>query len=317
MSFWSTLARIGSGVVGALPIPGAGLAAGALGSLASGIGASGNQGSVNTNQTTNQTGTTTSAQTGVTDQTRRGEQTTDLTQAQFDSPEAQAFRSGQFNRLNARLGQNAPVFGDTQKAGFMSNLNELSTGAMENLKQNLASSGALDSGRFAAGASNIEMDRVGEAGKFFSQLPFLEQQAQDQRFAGLSGIGNQLLATSPRSSRTTGTQGTTETGQTTTNQQGNVNTNQTGTMQGTTQQEGPAWWRGALSDFGGFLGQQAGRALPSGTQIPQFVVPGATTRPPQAAGIGMGTPPNPLPGQIPTGLPPGMTLNDIMGFNRR
>jgi hypothetical protein len=315
MSFWSTLGRIGSGVLGALPIPGAGLISGALGSLASGIGGAGNQGSVNTNQTTNQSGTTTSSQTGTTNQNQRGLQTTDLTQAQSEGPEAQAFRSGMFNRLNARLGMNAPVFGDAQKSGFLSNLNDLSGAAMENLKQNLASSGALDSGRFAAGARDIEMGRVGQAGQFFSQLPFLEQQAQDQRFAGLSQIGNQLLSTTPRSGRTTGTQSSEQTGTTETNQTGNMNTTQTGTTSGTTQQQGPDWWRGALSDLGGFLGAGAGQnmGLP-GTQIPQFVMPGSAPRPPQA--LPMGGTPNPMPGQIP-GLPPGMSLNDLIRWGQQ
>jgi len=171
-----------------------------------------------------------------------------------------ALRTAQAGRLNAQLGRaNQPIYGEAQKASFLSNLNDLSSAAGENLKQMLASSGSLDSGRAAQGFGDIERGRVGQAGQFFAGLPFMEQQAQSQRFNDLFGLANNFLATGPRGSRTTGGTTFNQTGEQTGEQTGT--TTSSGTSSGQTTQQGPSFGRNLAGNLGGFFGNVAGRML--------------------------------------------------------
>jgi hypothetical protein len=207
-----------------------------------------------------------------------------------------------------RAGQ--PIYGEAQKASFLSNLNDLSAAAGENLKQNLASSGGLDSGRAATGFQNIEMGRSGQAGQFFGNLPFMEQEAQGKRFNDLFGLANNFLASGPRGQRTTGTTDFDQTGETTQDTAGQVDT--TGQTTGNTTQttQGPSFTSGLLSNIGGMFGNMGPRMLPGGNLARGGNISGIDTTPPAA------DPRNPygypyIPGSIGFGMPPLSTSTSL------
>lgn len=107
-----------------------------------------------------------------------------------------------------------PVYGQTQIAGYLNNLNQLTQGASNQLSQGLASRGALNSGALGAGLGNLQMNRLNNATNFTQQIPFLNQQAMNSNMAQANGLANNFKA--PYGSTTSGTsnfqnQGTTNT----------------------------------------------------------------------------------------------------------
>lgn len=287
------------------------LIAGGIGAATGALSGRGNQGRQTVNQTQNQTGQQTSTGQTRGSSTQRGQQRIDQTTQAFETPEMAAFRLQQQRRFQdqfSRAGQ--PIYGEAQKAGFLSNLNDLAASAGENLKQNLASSGGLDSGRAATGFQNIEMGRSGQAGQFFGNLPFLEQQAQGQRFNDLSGLANNFLATGPRGQRTTGITDFDQTGENVQDTTGQVNS--TGQTTGNTTQtnQGPSFASGLLSGLGGAFGGIASRLLPGGNIRGQGNISGIDTTPPII------DPRNPygypfIPGSIGFGMPPLSTSTSL------
>lgn len=265
MSLWSSLLNIGGKILD--PFTG-GLAStitGAAGAAFGAFGGAGNQGSVNQNQTQNQTGHQTQNQTTNNTTSQTGGSTIDQTTLGFETPEMAALRSAQMRRLQGQFGRaNQPIYGEPQKAGFISNLNDLAASAGENLKQHLASSGALDSGRAAQGFGDIERGRVGQAGQFFAGLPFMEQQAQSQRFNDLFGLANNFLATGPRGQRTTGGTTFNQAGEAAGTQSGTLDSTNTSTSTGQTNQQGPSFAHGFLGNIGGALGNLAANGFGGG-----------------------------------------------------
>lgn len=152
------------------------------------------------------------------------------------------FRKGIQGDINQAIGQaQAPVYGEAQKAGYLNNLNDLANGSMDALKQNLARSGALTSGRLSQGATDIGMNRNNQAAGFFSQIPFLNQQAKTAALNPLLGMGANFAGQAPVGYSQSGTQ------------------QQSGTSQGTTQQQqqGPGFLKGFLGGLAGMAGQGA------------------------------------------------------------
>jgi hypothetical protein len=142
-----------------------------------------------------------------------------------------------------------PIFGQAEQASFMGNLNDVANTASESLKQSLARSGALNSGRYAGGLANIQQARMGQAASYFANLPLQEEMARRQSAQGLLGLGMNWAGKAPVDYQTLG----------------NMTSNQsmTGTenksMTGNTQETGPSWWQGALGNLGGMAGNLGGK----------------------------------------------------------
>lgn len=97
-----------------------------------------------------------------------------------------------------------PVYGDSQTASYLQNLNSIANSATQTLNSNLAGHGVNNSGAYAAGATSIQNNRLGQASGFFSQLPFLQQQAMQQnQLAALAG-GINLTGKAPIGQTSTG-----------------------------------------------------------------------------------------------------------------
>lgn len=232
---------------------------GGVSAAASAFGQSGKQGGAKQTQQQNQTqaqiskddtsfqqgSTTTAGKTGF----RRPEEDEDFSQFRTS---LLPFFQNQLQRVNE------PVFGEAQKAGFLSQLNELGASSAENLKQGLARSGASDSGRMSQGLTDIELGRNAQASQFFSQLPFMEQQAKQQRFGNLMGLATNFAGRAPIG-EAYGESGTTQQeaageGHDYRDTQGTT----TGTGTATSEQEGGSFLKNFLKNIGGIGGFAAG-----------------------------------------------------------
>lgn len=106
--------------------------------------------------------------------------------------------SSEFNKAQK------PIYGQSHQASFMNSLNEMAQAAMQRMTQGVAGSGGLRSGRFAGGTQDIERQRMGEASKFFANLPMLEEQARTGRVNNLLGLASNWLGTGPVNETVTG-----------------------------------------------------------------------------------------------------------------
>jgi hypothetical protein len=245
------------------------------GAALSAFGGSGNQGGQKTNNIqdltehgtthTNQTQTSTGHQTSTSNLSDTQQQQTAGANINVEDPLATLFRYGQFANLNNEIkrAQDKPIFGDAQKAGFLNQLNDMSDLSMKSLSGNLAKHGALNSGAFAQGASDLEMNRYGQMSNFFAQLPFQEEAARAARLNPLLGLGAQMAGHGPVSQFTSGsmsgTRNASQTGEvntdSTTNLTGDTTTDKQthGTNQGTTTAQGPGFIKGLFDNIGGGL----------------------------------------------------------------
>lgn len=148
----------------------------------------------------------------------------------------QAFQNNLMPQIQSAISQaQTPVYGDAQKASYLGGLDQLANSSIESLKQNLARSGALSSGRMSQGATDIMQGRNASAANFFSQIPMLNRQATMQALPGLFGAANQLTANAPRTSSFN-----------------DISKSMTqGTSQGTSTQQGAPWWKNFLGGLGG------------------------------------------------------------------
>jgi hypothetical protein len=163
-----------------------------------------------------------------------------------------AFRQSLIPGFQNLLGKaGAPVYGKAQTANFMQGLNDLTQGAVGNLKQTLAKAGALDSGRFGQGAAGIQMNRLGQATNFMGQLPFMEKQAQMSNLGNVLGMGMNWAGKAPVGMQQTGFGTQQSTGQM------NGTQNTTGTMNGSSQgtEYGPSFGSSFLNSLGGMFAQ--------------------------------------------------------------
>lgn len=91
-----------------------------------------------------------------------------------------------------------PVYGDAQTASYMQNLNSIADNATKTLNSNLAGHGISNSGAYASGATSIQNNKLGQLSGFFSQLPFLQQQAMQQNQLQALGAGFNLTGRAPQ-----------------------------------------------------------------------------------------------------------------------
>src|SRR5216684_2348052 len=111
-----------------------------------------------------------------------------FTQQQTMDPTAHGYLNKLFPQIQQAISQaQQPVFGEAQKAGYLGDLDRLTKGSIQALQQNLARSGASNSGRMSQGLTDIGMNRDTQASSFFSQIPFLNRQATNQALPGLFG----------------------------------------------------------------------------------------------------------------------------------
>lgn len=127
-----------------------------------------------------------------------------------------------------------PVYGDAQKAQFLNDANGQFNNAADNLTGNLARRGALSSGAAAGSLEPLEGARAGNVSNFFSQIPFLNEQARSSRVNNLLGLATNFLGRDPI-------------GQTTTSQGTNTGNSNTSMF-------GPAFSNGLSGNVGGLLG---------------------------------------------------------------
>jgi hypothetical protein len=178
-------AILGGAALSAVPSILGGLGGDAL----SAYGSSGKQGSTESNQTSNFTNTY-----GGSNETTQDPLTT-------------LFRNNLYGQFNQEIANaNKPIYGDAQKAGYLSNLNDLSKTSIDSLRRSLSKSGRLDSGALDQGLSDIETSKFGQYSGFLGQLPFMESQARSQRMLPLLQGAGAFAATAPTSSRFSGTQ---------------------------------------------------------------------------------------------------------------
>ncbi len=264
----------------------------ALGAGSAALSALGNKGTQQkqnqqTTGTFDQSGESTSTENFTTNQLQNIDEYNQV----IERPEDQAFRQGLGSLLGGEIRKaQRPIFGDAQKAAFLGDLNDLGRSAIKNLSSTLAGSGRLDSGEFTQGAENIELGRLGEASRFFSQLPFQEEQRRASQTQGLLGLGGQLASLAPRDQRRTGvTTGITEgtgTRNSTFTQKGNQSSNTIGNIQG------PSFLSGLASNLGGLgglaFGQLLNRGFGSPGGFPNLQLPGRTPpfTPAQFYGLG-------------------------------
>jgi hypothetical protein len=225
--------------IGASFIPGVGpLLSGGIGALGGAIGGSGKQGSQNSNF--NQNSTTNSSGTNNVDQFNEA----------IEDPQFSQFRNSLLPMFQQEFKKSQrPVYGDAQKANFLTELNDLAGASMESLKATLGGNGVLNSGRFNQAATDIELGRAGKAADFFSQIPFLEEERRTQNASSLLGLGMNFAGRAPISQKTTGTNSFNQTGKT------------TGDGTQMTEQQGPGFWKGLASNLGGLGGYAFGQGF--------------------------------------------------------
>ena len=120
-----------------------------------------------------------------------------------------------------------PVYGDAQKASFVSNLNDLAHSSMSSIQNMLGASGATDAGRGETAMGDLEMKKFGKISDYMSQLPMLNEQARRSGISNLLGMGAGWTGKAPVGSTTEGSN--------------------TFDMNSTTTQQGAPWWKGLLN----------------------------------------------------------------------
>jgi len=147
--------------------------------------------------------------------------------------------------LSDELGRvQQPIYGEGQQASFLNQLNDLTQGAQTAIGNRFAATGGQRSGSAEDQLTQSELFRGGQASQFFSQLPFLEEQARRQSTSELLGKGLNFV------------------GRGVTNQTATNDLNQT--TQQTSQQdtqslmdqdiEGPGFWKSLAGAGGSLLG---------------------------------------------------------------
>lgn len=205
-----------------------------------GIGAGGKQGSVNYNTS------------GIQSQN----QTTNQSVKNVEPDYFSQFRQGLMGQYGSELNkaQNESIYGPAQKAQYISGQNDLASAASEAAKAGLARMGRLNSGAADEAAGNIEYQKFGNISNFYSQLPFMEQQARNTRVDSLMGMGANWAGRAPVDQNITG------------------NTSSTGQSQSQTQQDqyGAPWWKNMLYGLGGAMGRvgQTGAPGTGGISVP-------------------------------------------------
>jgi len=244
---------------------------------------------------TNQTGTNTSSNTntsltqGMTQgtNTQQGQQTGQQT-SQFSNTTTPnlpgwytSFLSSlpsQYASLTSALTHNAntPLYGPAQQAAFQNNLNQQKGAAQQSINSQLASQGALNSGRAAQVDTSLALGNNQQLNNYLAQVPQLNAQNQSQNLSQLAqALSGQAGFTSPISAFGTTQSGTSDslnqllTSLLNTSASNSTQSGQsTGTSSGTTSASGSSSTTpnilggalaGGLSSGLGLLGQLAGK----------------------------------------------------------
>jgi hypothetical protein len=199
------------------------------------------------NNTQNQGSTNNSTQNFTQTNTQNNEQIREI----FENPMFAGAREMLLPMLFSEFQKaNKPTFGPAQSTKFMSQLNDLTDAATNQLKQTVAGTGGLQSGRFAGGVQNIERAKLGEAVNFYGQLPFLENQTRNARTDSLMGLAMNWLGRAPTNEKVTGN--------TTSDSTGTQTGLNTGTQTGQSNASQGGGWGSALDSLlnfgGGVLG---------------------------------------------------------------
>ncbi len=229
MSFWSSLAKIGGGLLGSA-IPGGSLITGLAGGLLGGLGQSG---SSTGSATSNMTGSKSSTSSGSTNQFNEA----------IEDPQFAAFRQALIPMMLGMVNKaSEPVYTDSKIASTLADINKQFS--KEDINPAMAGRGLLGSGWNDQARQDVDTARATQASQFFTQLPFLEQQAQQQNMGNALGLATGWAGKAPVSNRLTGT----------TSQTGNEDFSQNGqTTQ--TNPNGPGFMSGFANSLGGFLGR--------------------------------------------------------------
>lgn len=179
---------------------------------------------------------------------------------------------GQFQGLSGMLTQNTqkPLYGPQQQANFQNNLNQTQGQNHQQLLSDLASRGALNSGRAATAETNLALGGQQQLSNYLTQVPQLNAQYQQQNSSQLLQLLGQMSGfTAPINAF-----GSTQTG----NSTANNNVTQTGTNTGVGQTNPNIAGGLAAGGIGAILGglqnavgQQGGSGGLSSQQIQQLI----------------------------------------------
>lgn len=227
------------------------LAVAGISSLLGSLGGNRQRQTQSQSSTQNQTGSSTGRQTGTVSDFQFQQGT--------ENPLLQPARTqGLSSILGLLEGAQGPVFGDNEIAGFLNQVNDLYSTALGNTTSQLASIGALDSGRTATQFGQAGNERASQIGNFFMQLPFQERQAQIDRQLP---ILNQLLGFVGEGPRGQFSQSTREVDMT---EQTDSRQTSTGTTTGNTTSQGPGFGSRLAQNFGNLGLGVAGMGINAG-----------------------------------------------------
>lgn len=247
-------AGIATGLTGGAASPLLLASLGIGGSALSALGGSGSQGKIKTSQNNQFEQLGSQDSTTISDSQTESVQDINQFNETVETAGDKQFREGLMSQYGNEMNKaQRPIYGDATKAGFLNNLNDLSSAAMSSMRANLSASGAGDSGRLAAGIGDIELGKFGQYSKFLSELPEKEELARRGQVNTLMGLGGQLASLAPRSQRitgrTTGSSKTTGTSKTS----GTYKQGGTSSSTGVQDTQGPGFWRNFIDNLGGFL----------------------------------------------------------------
>lgn len=121
---------------------------------------------------------------------------------------------GQYSSLASSLSQsaNTPLYGQPQQAAFQNQLNGAQAQSMQALQSQLASQGALNSGRGAQAQTQLALGGQQQLGNYLAQVPLLNAQNKQQNLGQLGGVLNSMSGfTSPINAYGTTQSGTQDT----------------------------------------------------------------------------------------------------------
>lgn len=158
---------------------------------------------------------------------------------------------GQYGNAFSKASE--PLYGNEAKASILHNTNELTSSAINKLKQTMAGAGGFNSGAHEAGAADIFRGGNATAIQALMQLPMLNKKAYNESMNPLLGMASSWLGRAPVNSRSFGTaNGTTDS---TSTEKGTVANTGMGTAQG------PSGWGAGLGNLLGFGGGVLGDYL--------------------------------------------------------
>jgi hypothetical protein len=110
-------------------------------------------------------------------------------QMQTEDPNWTSFRNSLLPQIQGEINKaQKPLYGDPEKANYLSDLNELAKHSMNSIRGNLARSGGLGSGREQSSLNSLFGQRMGQASQFFSQLPQMNENARRTGVGGLLSL---------------------------------------------------------------------------------------------------------------------------------